>query len=83
VISAAPKRAVAPVLRIVPQPGIEAQDVVRRFRKTLALDGVSLSAGRDPCPPRSEGKLRRIVRTFRNAIHRFSDEERALAEEGR
>jgi ABC-type multidrug transport system ATPase subunit len=43
VIAAAPRRAGAPALRIVPQPGIEAQDVVRRFRKTLALDGVSLS----------------------------------------
>jgi ABC-2 type transport system ATP-binding protein len=43
VISAAPRRAGAPALRVVPQPGIEAQDLVRRFRKTLALDGVSLS----------------------------------------
>lgn len=33
----------APALRVVSPPGIEAQDLVRRFRKTLALDGVSLS----------------------------------------
>jgi ABC-2 type transport system ATP-binding protein len=31
------------VLRAVPAPGIDVQDVVRRFRKTLALDGVSLA----------------------------------------
>jgi ABC-2 type transport system ATP-binding protein len=43
VISAAPRRAGAPTLRVLLQPGIEAQDLVRRFRKTLALDGVSLS----------------------------------------
>ncbi|HEX7254737.1 MAG TPA: ABC transporter ATP-binding protein [Gaiellaceae bacterium] len=42
-IEAAVPRRQAPALRIVPAEGIEAEDLVRRFRRTVALDGVSLS----------------------------------------
>jgi ABC-2 type transport system ATP-binding protein len=42
-IDAAPRRRSAPELRVVPPPGVVAQDLVRRFRKTLALDGTSLA----------------------------------------
>jgi ABC-2 type transport system ATP-binding protein len=43
VIEAIPRSRPAPALRVVAPLGIEAHDLVRRFRKTLALDGVSLS----------------------------------------
>jgi ABC-2 type transport system ATP-binding protein len=43
VIEAIPRSRPVPALRVVGKPGIEAHDLVRRFRKTLALDGVSLS----------------------------------------
>jgi ABC-2 type transport system ATP-binding protein len=44
VIEAAARRSRhGPALRLVPPSGIDAEDLVRRFRRTLALDGVSLT----------------------------------------
>jgi ABC-2 type transport system ATP-binding protein len=43
VIDALPRRRQARALRAVPAPGVDVQDLVRRYRKTLALDGVSLA----------------------------------------
>lgn len=42
-IAAEPRERRVPALRVVPALGIRAQDLRRRFRRTLALDGVSLS----------------------------------------
>lgn len=42
-IETAAQERYAPALRIMQSPGIDAQDLVRRFRRTVALDGVSLT----------------------------------------